>query len=77
MRKHDSHSFILSSGRLIEGYRNIIGLSIHNDNLGLSEDAIYFGKDGIIDADYIPNEQRLTVDERVEIAEIMIARWEG
>ena len=75
MKKINDHLLQLSSGRIIDGYHNIIGICVYETNEA-SVDSIFYGKDGTIDAPWMEPEERLTQGERKEIASMMLQRWE-
>jgi hypothetical protein len=68
--KQSQRGFVLSTGR--EFYSCTSSLSVDDDG-----DEIYYGHDGTVDEwrEY-GSQPPLTVEERREIAEYMIARWQ-
>jgi len=64
----DGDSIILSTGKVINANRGIVGI---NPDLDISE-----GYDGTLDEEDLPDDERLTDDERLELANYVISLWE-
>lgn len=73
MKQKANGDFVLSTGRTLSPNRDIVGLAAFGD-LKVTEG--YDNEILIWDVDHDNDDTDLTVEERIELADHMIARWQ-